>query len=640
MRKKQFKAESKKLLDMMINSIYTHKEIFLRELISNASDAIDKLYFRSLTDDSVNMNRGDFEIRISVDKENRILQIEDNGIGMTADELENNLGVIARSGSLDFKSGISADSQDNEENAAENDVEIIGQFGVGFYSAFMVADKVTVLSKSFGSDVANLWVSEGVDGYYIEPAEKENAGTVITLYIKKDSENENYSDFLEQYRISSIVKKYSDYIRYPIKMSWETSRPKQKADDSDENSVPEYETVTEDRTLNSMVPLWRRNKKEITDEEYNSFYHEKFYDYEDPIKVIHSKTEGAATFDSLLYIPKRPSFDYYTKNFEKGLQLYSNGVLIMDKCTDLLPDYFSFVKGLVDSADLSLNLSREVLQHDYQLKLIAKTIEKKIRSELLKLLEKEREKYEEFWKGFGVQIKYGLYEGYGANKDTLKDLVLFVSSAEKKLVSLQEYVRRMPEGQEKIYYACGETVEKAQMLPQAEKVAEKGYEILYLTDNVDEFAVKMLGEYDGKSFVNVAADSLDIESDEEKENLKKANEDSKAIFEKMKEVLGDKVTEVRFTGALKTYAACLTSEGELSSEMAQVLNMMPDAHDIKARTALEININHPIAEMLSELDDEKLAKYSKLLYDQARLIGGMPVEDPAEFSALISELMV
>ncbi len=638
MRKKQFKAESRKLLDMMINSIYTHKEIFLRELISNASDAIDKLYFRSLTDDSVNMNRGDFEIRISLDKENRTITIEDNGIGMTADELENNLGVIARSGSLDFKSGITADNKDDDDSA--NNVEIIGQFGVGFYSAFMVSDKVTVLSKAFGSDEANLWVSEGVDGYYIEPAEKDSAGTVITLYLKADGENEKYSEFLEQYKISSIVKKYSDYIRYPIKMSWESSRAKEKPEDAGDDYVPEYETVIEDRTLNSMVPLWRRNKKEITEEEYNRFYHEKFYDYEDPIKVIHSKTEGAATFDSLLYIPKRPSFDYYTKNFEKGLQLYSNGVLIMEKCADLLPDYFSFVRGLVDSADLSLNLSREVLQHDYQLKLIARTIEKKIRSELIRLLEKEREKYEEFWKGFGVQIKYGLYEGYGANKETLKDLVLFVSSKEKKPVSLKEYVGRMAEGQEKIYYACGETVEKAQMLPQAEKVAEKGYEILYLTDNVDEFAVKMLGEYDGKTFVNVAADSLDIESEEEKETLKKANEDAKAVLDKMKEVLGDKVTEVRFTGSLKTYAACLTSEGELSSEMAQVLNMMPDAHDIKAQTALEINNNHPIAAKLSTLDDETLAKYTKLLYAQARLIGGMPVEDPAEFSALVSELMV
>ena len=640
MRKKQFKAESKKLLDLMINSIYTHKEIFLRELISNASDAIDKLYFRSLTDDSVQMNRGDFEIRLTVDKDARTITVEDNGIGMTAEELESNLGTIARSGSLDFKSGMDTGSGDDGEDAKTNDVEIIGQFGVGFYSAFMVSDKVTVLSKAFGAETANLWTSEGVDGYYIEPAEKDSAGTVITLYLKEDTENERYSEFLEQYRLSSIVKKYSDYIRYPIKMLWETSKPKARPEgEEDTDAAPEYETVYEDRTLNSMIPLWRKNKKEITDEEYNSFYHEKFYDYEDPLKVIHSKTEGAATFDSLLYIPKHPSYDYYTKNFEKGLQLYSNGVLIMDKCADLLPDYFSFVKGLVDSADLSLNISREVLQHDYQLKLIARTIEKKIRAELLKMLEKERDKYEEFWKGFGIQLKYGLYEGYGANKETLQDLIMFVSSKEKKLTSFKEYVGRMAEGQEKIYYACGETVEKAAMLPQAEKVAEKGFEIFYLTDNVDEFAVRMMNEYDGKAFVNVAADDLDIETEEEKESLKKANEDAKAILDKMKETLGDKVTAVRYTGTLKSYAACLTSEGALSSEMAEVLNKMPDASGVKAQTILEINNSHPIAAKLAELDDETLAKYAELLYDQARLIGGLPVEDPARFSMLVSELM-
>ena len=639
MRKKQFKAESKKLLDLMINSIYTHKEIFLRELISNSSDAIDKLYFRSLTDDSVQMNRGDFEIRLSADKAARTLTIEDNGIGMTAEELENNLGTIARSGSLDFKSGL--DNKSADEPAGANDVEIIGQFGVGFYSAFMVADKVTVLSKAFGADSANLWTSEGADGYYIEPAEKDSAGTVITLYLKEDAENENYSEYLEQYRLSAIVKKYSDYIRYPIKMMWESSKLKERpeGEEEDPDAEPEYETVLEDRTLNSMIPLWRKNKKEITDEEYNSFYHEKFYDYEDPLKVIHSKTEGSATFDSLLYIPKHPSYDYYTKDYEKGLQLYTNGVLIMDKCADLLPDYFSFVKGLVDSADLSLNISREVLQHDYQLKLISRTIEKKIRSELLKMLEKDRDKYEEFWKSFGIQLKYGLYEGYGANKETLQDLVMFTSSKDKKLTTFKEYVGRMAEGQDKIYYACGETVEKAAMLPQAEKVTEKGYEILYLTDNVDEFAVRMINDYDGKQFVNVAADSLDIETEEEKEDLKKANEDAKEVLDKMKETLGDKVTAVRLTGTLKSYAACLTSEGALSSEMAEVLSKMPDTGDVKAQTVLEINNSHPVAAKLSELDDETLAKYTELLYDQARLIGGLPVDDPARFSMLVSELM-
>lgn len=622
MRKKQFKAESKKLLDMMINSIYTHKEIFLRELISNASDAIDKLYFRSLTDETVGLNKDDFKITLALDKEKRTITITDNGIGMTADELESNLGTIARSGSLDFKSNMDEKS----------DVEIIGQFGVGFYSAFMVADKVEVLSKAFGTDEANLWVSEGAEGYTIEPAEKDTAGTVITLYLKEDTETEKYSEFLETYRITSIVKKYSDYIRYPIQMDVETSVPKEGTED-------EFETVVETKTLNSMVPIWRKNKNEITPEEYNTFYKDKFYDFEDPVKVIHSKVEGQATYDALLFIPKKAPYDYYTKNYEKGLQLYSNGVLIMDKCADLLPDYFSFVKGLVDSADLSLNISREVLQHDYQLKLIAKTLEKKIKSELLSMLKKDRENYEEFYKSFGMQLKYGLYEGYGMHKEVLQDLIMFVSSHEDKLTTLNEYVDRMQDGQESIYYACGETKAKIDMLPKVEAVKDKGYEILYFTDNIDEFAIQMLRTYEDKNFVNVCADNLDLDTQEEKEELKKENEDAKELLDKMSDAIGDGVNGVRFTHSLKNHPACLTSEGMLSTEMEKTLNAMPNSENVKAETVLEINADHPIAAKLKSLDDETLAKYAKLLYMQARLIGGLSIEDPAEFSSLISELM-
>lgn len=620
--KKQFKAESKKLLDMMINSIYTHKEIFLRELISNASDAVDKLYFRSLTDDSVNLSKDDFKIIITPDKDAGTLTIEDNGCGMTAEELENNLGTIAKSGSLDFKKNMDEKS----------DVEIIGQFGVGFYSAFMVADKVTVLSKAFGEEKANLWVSEGADGYTIEEAEKETAGTVITLYFKEDTEEDNYSDYLDTYRLTSIVKKYSDYIRYPIMMDVTTTKPS-------EDKEGEYEQVTETRTLNSMIPLWRKNKSEITEEEYNSFYSDKFYDFEKPAKVIHSKVEGQATYDALLCIPKRAPYDYYTKNFEKGLALYSNGVLIMDKCPDLLPDYFSFVKGLVDSADLSLNISREVLQHDYQLRLIAKTVEKKIKQELTTMLRKDRETYEEFFKAFGAQLKYGLYENYGANKETLQDLLMFVSSYEDKFATLSEYVERMKEGQENIYYACGETKSKIDMLPQVEAVKDKGFEILYFTENVDEFAIQMLMKYEDKGFVNVCADKLDLDTDEEKEALKKENDDAKDMLTKMKAYLGDSVKEVRFTNALKNHVSCLTSEGMLSTEMEKVLNAMPGATGIKAETVLEINASHPVATRLKCIDDEKLKKYTKLLYMQARLIGGLSIEDPAEFCTLVSELM-
>ena len=623
MNKKQFKAESKKLLDMMINSIYTHKEIFLREIISNASDAIDKLYFRSLTDSSVGIGKDDFKITIAVDKENRTVTVTDNGCGMTAEDLENNLGTIAKSGSLDFKKNM-------EE---KSDVEIIGQFGVGFYSAFMVSDKVTVLSRAFGSDEANMWISEGAEGYTIEKAEKEQAGTVITMHIKEDTEEEKYSDYLETYRISSIVKKYSDYIRYPITMEVQLTRPV-------EGSENEFETYSEVKTLNSMIPIWRKNKSEITPEEYDTFYKDKFYDFEKPAKVIHSKVEGQTTYDALMFIPRKAPYDYYSKGFEKGLQLYSNGVLIMDRCGDLLPDYFSFVKGLVDSADLTLNISREVLQQDYQLKLIAKTVEKKIKSELLTMLRKDRETYEEFFKSFGVQLKYGLYEGYGMHKETLQDLIMFISSHEDKYATLNEYVDRMRDGQESIYYACGETKAKIDMLPQVEAVKSKGYEILYFTDNVDEFAIQMLMNYEEKNFVNVCADKLDLDTQEEKEAIRTANEDAKDMLNKMSDAIGESVTGVRFTNALKNHPACLTSEGMLSTEMEKVLNAIPNADSIKAETVLEINANHAIAEKLKTLDDETLGKYAKLLYMQARLIGGLSIEDPAEFSNLISELMI
>lgn len=627
MRTKQFKAESKKLMDMMINSIYTHKEIFLRELISNASDALDKLYFKSLTDSSIGLNREDFVIRLEADKENRILKVIDNGCGMTEEELESNLGTIAKSGSFNFK-------KDNEKT---EDVDIIGQFGVGFYSAFMVSDCVTVESKPYGAEKAYKWSSKGADGYTVEEGDKADFGTVVTLHIKPDTDDENYSKYLEQYTIESLVKKYSDYIRHPIKMTVEERRLK-------EGSDSEYETVSVDKTLNSQVPIWKKNKNEVTDEEYNSFYTDKFFDYEAPLKVIHAKTEGTATYSALLFIPKHAPFDYYTKDYEKGLQLYSKGVLIMDKCKDLLPDYFSFVKGLVDSEDLSLNISREMLQHDAQLKLIAKTVEKKIKSELEKMLNNERETYEEFFKTFGIQLKFGVYNSYGMNKDQLKDLLLFTSSFEKKPVTLKEYVGRLKDGQDKIYYACGETADKIEMLPQTERVKEKGYEILYLTEYVDEFCVKMLGEYDGKQFLNICDEKLDLDTEEEKNELKEKNEESKELLEKIKDALDGSVSEVRFTNKLKNYAVCLTSEGNLSLEMEKVLNSMPTEQKVKADVALEINASHPIADKLKEIldsgNEEELKAYAKLLYAQGCLISGVSVKDPAELSKLISDLMV
>ncbi len=633
MRTKQFKSESKKLMDMMINSIYTHKEIFLRELISNASDALDKLYFKSLTDNAVGIAPEDFEIRLEIDKDARTLKVIDNGCGMTEDELDKNLGTIAKSGSFNFK----------QENEKKENVDIIGQFGVGFYSAFMVSDKVTVESKAYGSDEAFLWSSSGAEGYTIEPCDKETVGTVVTLHIKESTDDENYDEYLDQYRISSLVKKYSDYIRHPIKMEFTTKEPVKK-EDGDENKEPEYRDVTEIRTLNSMIPIWKKAKSEIKPEDYNNFYKEKFYDYEDPARVIHSKTEGQATYSALLFIPKHPPFDYYTKEYEKGLQLYSKGVLIMDKCADLLPDYFSFVKGLVDSEDLSLNISREMLQHDGQLKLIAKTIEKKIKSELEKMLKDEREAYEEFFKAFGIQLKFGIYNDYGMHKDTLKDLILFRSSNEKKYVTLKEYVERMKEGQDTIYYACGETDDKIEMLPQTDAVKEKGFEILYLTENVDEFSIKMLGEYDGKKFMNICDDNLNLDSEDEKKALEEENKAAEDMFKAMKESIGDKINAVRFTNKLKKHPVCLTSEGGISLEMEKVLNSMPGTNDnkVKAQLVLEINANHPIAEKLKTLyndDKELLGKYAKLLYGEACLIGGASVPDPVEHSTLVCELM-
>ena len=635
MKMKQFKAESKRLLDLMINSIYTHKEIFLRELISNASDAIDKLYYHALSDGTTGLNRDDFSIELSIDKDNRTLTITDNGCGMTKEELENNLGVIAKSGSLAFK----------QENEAKEDIDIIGQFGVGFYSAFMVASNVKVYSKAYGSDEAYVWESNGAEGYTVEPCEKESNGTQIVLTIKEDTEDEKYSEFLESYRIQELVRKYSDYIRYPIRMEVEKTRMKEKAEgeEPDEEKAPEYETYTEIETLNSMVPIWRKNKNELTDEDYNSFYKEKFFDYSDPLKVIHTYTEGAATYHALLFIPAKAPYNYYTRDYEKGLKLYASGVLIMDSCKDLLPDHFSFVKGLVDSEDLSLNISREMLQHDRQLKVIASRLEKKIKSELLSMLKNDREKYEEFFKNFGLQLKYGVYNGFGANKELLQDLLLFYSSSEQKLVTLEEYVSRMKEDQKYIYYAGGESREQIEKLPQTELVKEKGYEILYLTDDVDEFALQMMHDYNEKEFKSVSASDLDLESEEEKKEFEKQAEENKDLLTFMKDALDGKVKAVVLSKRLKSHPVCLSNEGMLSIEMEKVLNAMPNDQKVKAERVLEINASHPIFEKLTKLhaeDQEKLKTYAQLLYTQAELIEGMPVEDPVAFSNAVCELML
>ena len=627
---KQFKAESKRLMDLMINSIYTHKEIFLRELISNASDAIDKLYYRTLEDGDTGLSRNDFFIRLDLDKEARTITITDNGVGMTKEELDNNLGVIAKSGSLQFKS----DKEKKEE------VDIIGQFGVGFYSAFMVSDCVTVESVAFGSEEAWKWESKGLEGYQIKAGDKTERGTVITLHLKEDTEEETYSEFLEPYRITELVKKYSDYIRYPIRMELKKSRRKEGT--GEEGKPPEYETYFEVETLNSMTPIWKKAKSEVSEEEMNVFYQEKFYDWQPPLRVVRTSTEGAATYSALLFFPKTAPMDYYTREYEKGLQLYASGVLIMEKCADLLPDCYSFVKGLVDSQDLSLNISREMLQHDRQLKLIAARLEKKITSELTSMLNNEREKYEEFFHSVGLQLKYGMYDHYGAKKDELKDLMLFVSSEEKKLVTLKEYVSRMKPEQTVIYYGCGETAERILSLPQAEAIREKGYEMLCLTDNVDEFALKVLGKYEEKEFRNISADDLDLETEEEKEKIKETAENSKELLEAMKEALGDKVKEVKISGKLKTHPVCLSTDGMISTEMEKVLNAMPAGEKVKAQRVLELNPDHAVFQKLKSLcetDREKLKLYAELLYDQALLMEGIAIEDPVAFSQKICEIM-
>ena len=627
MQTKEFKAESKRLLDMMINSIYTHKEIFLREIISNASDAIDKLYFKSLTDTSVGMKKSDFAVNIAIDKENRTLTVSDNGIGMTEEDLENNLGTIANSGSFAFK----------KDNDLGDDVDIIGQFGVGFYSTFMVAKEVTVVTKAFGSDQAYKWTSDGVEGYTIEECDKpDGVGTTITLKLKDDTDDEKYSTYLDQYQIQSLVKKYSDYIRFPIRMEVEHTHY------NEEGKEPEVHKAIE--TLNSMTPIWKKNKSELKDEDYNNFYMEKFGDYEPPVAHIHSKNEGVATYDALLYIPARAPFDYYSKDYEKGLQLYSSGVMIMEKCADLLPDWFSFVKGVVDSEDLSLNISRELLQQDRQLKIIAKNLEKSIKNELAKLLKNDREKYEKFYSVFGLQFKFGIYQSYGAANETLKDLLMFPSSFDGKNVTLKEYVSRMKEDQKEIYYACGETKERIEMLPQLEKIKDKGYEVLYFTQDVDEFAIKVMINYDGKPFKSISDADLDLDTEEEKEEAKKLDEENKDMFAFMQEAIADKVKTVRLSKKLKTHPVCLSSDGSITIEMEKVLNAMPqnDGNKVKAEKALEINPNHPIFEKLKDLyanDKDKLKDYAKLLYDQALLIEGMSIDNPVEFANLVCELM-
>ena len=636
MENKQFKAESKRLLDLMINSIYTNKEIFLRELISNASDAIDKLYYRSLTDKNVKVNKDDLYIRVTPNKEARTLTIEDNGCGMSKEELEENLGTIAKSGSLAFKEA--AKAKENAEK--DDDVNIIGQFGVGFYSAFMVASKVRVESKCYGAEKAYVWESEGAEGYTIDECDKSDFGTKIILTLKADTDDEKYSDFLAEYKIEELIRKYSDYIRYPIKMEVEHEHEVEQPEG--EKKEPKFEKVRHDEILNSMIPIWKKNKSEVSDEDYNNFYQEKFGDYQKPLKVIRTSVEGDVSYTALLYIPSHTPYDYYTKDFKRGLQLYSNGVLIMDKCEDLLPDCYGFVRGLVDSPDLSLNISREMLQHDRQLKIIAKNLDKKIKSELLDMLHKNREDYEKFFTTFGTTLKFGVYSDFGLNKDNLKDLLMFHSSTENKLVTLDEYVDRMKEGQDKIYYACGETVDKIELLPQVEAVKEKGYEILYLTENIDEFVVQVLMEHKEKKFINVCANDVDLDTAEEKETLKKENEENKEMFTLMKETIGEGVQEVRFTHRLKNHPVCLTSEGALSVEMEKVINSMPNDQKLKAQTALEINDSHPIAQKIKDLyanDKEELKKYTQVLYAQARLIEGLPVENPTQISNLICEII-
>ena len=624
---KQFKAESKRLLDLMIHSIYTHQEIFLRELISNASDAIDKLYYKSLQDGDTGLNRDDFCITIDIDKENRNLIITDNGCGMTKEELENNLGVIAKSGSFNFK----------QTQEKQDEIDIIGQFGVGFYSAFMVSDCVTVHTRAYGSDEAYEWKSKGVEGYSITPCEKESHGTQIILHIKPNTDEENYDEYLDSFRIQCIVKKYSDYIRYPIQMDVEKPRLKEGSGEK-----PEFETVVEKTTLNSMVPIWRKRKSEVTDEEYESFYQEKFYDFEKPLRIIHSNTEGVCTYSALLFIPSKAPSDYYTRQYETGLQLYASGVMIMERCEDLLPEYFGFVRGLVDSQDLSLNISREMLQHDRQLQLIESRLEKKIKSELESMMNNDRETYETFFQNFGLQLKFGAYADYGAHTEVLQDLLMFYSSSEKKLVSLKEYVSRMKEEQESIYYACGDNLARIETMPQIELLKEKGLEVLYLTDDVDEFVLKTIANYENKSFKNISSDDLNLESEEEKKSNEAQIEQNKDLLDFMKESLSDKVAKVVLSQRLKSHPVCLSTEGEITLEMEKVLNAMPSGGNVKAIRVLEINANHPIFQTLQTLfehDKDKLKSYTNLLYGQALLMEGMPIEDPVTFSNQICDLM-
>lgn len=623
MKKRQFKTESKRILDLMINSIYTNKEIFLRELISNSSDALDKLYYLSLTNKDIKVNKDDLFIRVDYNKDKRTITISDNGTGMTEEELENNLGVIAESGSLKFK----------EENKEQNDVNIIGQFGVGFYSAFMVSDKVTVESKSYKDDKATIWESTGVDGYTLSPSDKKENGTIITLHLKEDTEDYNYSELLSEYKLRSIIKKYSDYISYPIKMEVENNRKKEDSD--------EYETYKEVITINSRIPLWKRNKKDITEEEYNNFYNDKFFDYNKPLDVLHFNIEGNVNYNALLYIPSHAPYDYYSKEYEKGLQLYTNGVLIMDKCSELLPDYFSFVRGVIDTEDIPLNISRETLQDDKNIKLIAKSIESKVRNELLDLLKNNRDKYLEFYKAFGMQLKFGIYNDYGMHKDKLEDLIMFYSSSEKKLITLDEYVNKLKEEDKNIYYCAGETVDKIDMLPQVEGIKDK-HEVLYLTDYVDEFAIMAIHEYKGKTFVNVSNESTDLSTEEEKEKINKENSDNKDMLEEMKKVLEGNVEEVKLTNKLKSHPVCLTTTGEVSTSMEKVINAMPTDEKIKASEVLEINASHKIVDKLKDLyknNKDEFTKYTKVIYYEARLIEGLPIDNPTELSNLMCDIM-
>lgn len=623
MKKREFKTESKRILDLMINSIYTNKEIFLRELISNSSDALDKLYYLSLTNKDIKVNKDDLFIRVDYNKDKRTITISDNGTGMTEEELENNLGVIAESGSLKFK----------EENKEQTDVNIIGQFGVGFYSAFMVSDKVTVESKSYKDDRATIWESAGVDGYTLSPSDKKDNGTIITLHLKEDTEDYNYSELLSEYKLRGIIKKYSDYISYPIKMEVENNRKKEDSD--------EYETYKEVITVNSMIPLWKRNKKDITEEEYNNFYSDKFFDYDKPLDVLHFNIEGNVNYNALLYIPSHAPYDYYSKEYEKGLQLYTNGVLIMDKCSELLPDYFSFVRGVIDTEDIPLNISRETLQDDKNIKLIAKSIETKVRNELLDLLKNNRDKYLELYKAFGMQLKFGIYNDYGMHKDKLEDLIMFYSSSDKKLITLDEYVNKLKEEDKNIYYCAGETVDKIDMLPQVEGIKDK-HEVLYLTDYVDEFAIMAIHEYKGKTFVNVTNESTDLSTDEEKEKINKENTDNKDMLEEMKKVLEGNVEEVKLTNKLKSHPVCLTTTGEVSTSMEKVINAMPTDEKIKANEVLEINASHKIVDKLKDLyknDKDEFTKYTKVIYYEARLIEGLPIDNPTELSNLMCDIM-